>query len=222
MSEYWYKIVQQLFSLPSDNTVIAYRDALHINEGFLNLIFNPIENFFEDSTLLVKYIEMMWSTSISELHDDRFVLAINAATLKVIPTFTIKIFYGVDFYMKYQDFLKGMDGISDYVFKNSLNTKMDDRLAFHFFDWSHIQNIIKGNLLFIPILLLSSLLLQVFFNKKLTRMEKYHLINIGTVIVFLQRILYFDKKKPLIKGSNKKRSYNSFISTIKSHRFEYF
>ena len=389
MPPYWYHIFEQLFNIPSYHTVLSYRNNIQIDEGFFNFIFNPqklpLQMLFRNHTLLVNYIQKMWSSSISKINDNRFVLAIDAAALKVnvgihpngetfglvdnvilsesqrdaylqnitkffkdypkhakyvfvfllcplnpflkpivlhrkystkgqaseaeiqdleiiieslkeiglncvgcasdgdpqyqsfslqfsnwmvhepkksekINEFTeqqrqeyeldemkqfyqnlfnsplfsfletsglkawfqdvlhmlknhryhliagnpIKIFYGTDICLTYDEFLGGMNEISKYVFKNGHNTKMDDRLAFRFFDWSHIQEIINIDLRFIPILLPSSLLLQVFFNKKLTKLERYHLLNCGTAIVFIQRILYLEEKKHLKKESSEK------------------
>ena len=80
--------------------------------------------------------------------------------------------------------------IPNSAFDNSSMSKMDDRLVFQFFNWEIIKKAIEENSFLGPILLPSAILLQVFFNQKLTKNERYDLLNFGAAIIYVQLMLY--------------------------------
>ena len=132
---------------------------------------------------------------------------------------TIQLVYGLREFLTYQEFLDNLSDISRFVFNNKRNTKMDDRLVFSFFDWSKIQPAINKNLRLFPLLLPSCLLLQVFFNKTISREERYHLLNLGAAIIYVQRILHWEETKMEYKptvldpGNPKEKAIHPFCKT---------
>ena len=113
----------------------------------------------------------------------------------------IQIIYGSDYYISFEDFQNAFGIENKGLFNNAHSTKMDDRLAYQFFNWSLILKVLTNCPIIGMILLPSALLLQVFFNKNLTRKQRYHLLNFGAAIIFIQRIFYSEKFKKTNKDT---------------------
>ena len=114
----------------------------------------------------------------------------------------IQLVYGFDVNLSHEYFLLCLNHLSEWVLDNSQGSKMDDRLVFPFFDWSSIQELLKKDPRLMMIFLPSSLLLQVFFNRQLTKKERYDLLCFATAIMIIQRVLYTED----IKHKNPKKS----------------
>ena len=127
----------------------------------------PCERWFQDVLHLLK------------CHRYHLIKGKDIQVLANDPTLTVS----------FEELKRCYPGNSELLFKDTLATKMDDRLAFNFFDWENVINAITKNPLLGPILLPSALLLQVFFNKKLTKDDRYHMLNMGTAIIYVQRVL---------------------------------
>jgi len=108
--------------------------------------------------------------------------------------------------ISFQTLRESFSSLPDSAFNNSTNSKMDDRLVFQIFDWNNVNEAIDNNSLLFPILMPSALILQVFFNKNLTRNDRYELLNVGAAIIYVQRVLLTDYSK--IK--NKKKGINPY------------
>ena len=81
--------------------------------------------------------------------------------------------------------------VSKTALKNSQATKMSDNLVFALFSWKDVQ---KGMILcplLIPILMLPSLLLQVFYNPHLTKLDRYMYMKLGAAIIFIHTISFY-------------------------------
>lgn len=153
-----------------------------IGKDFIDILKTPLVNHISKSQM-----DPWFSDVLHLLKNHRYYL------LQRKP---IEKFYESVDTFKYSDLEENLSKIGDPIFNNSHSTKMDDRLAFRFFDLKNVRKAIDADPSFIPLLLPSALLLQVFFNKHLTRMERYHLLNFGAAVVYIQRILYLKDYKP--------------------------
>ena len=86
------------------------------------------------------------------------------------------------------DFESAFSQFSPNIMKDNQANKMDDGLVFLMFNWVFDVSIMRNNIFFAPILLPFTLLLQVFYNRdeSLNRTLRYHYLNMGAAIVFIQ------------------------------------
>ena len=91
-----------------------------------------------------------------------------------------------------RSFRKCFQDVGDPVFVDSKMNKMDDRMVFRLFEWTSVLKAMELDEYLKPILMPSAILLQVFFNKQLTKNERYHMLNIGAAIIYVQRVLQKD------------------------------
>ena len=82
--QYWYHIIEKFFNLPCYHTAVSCRKRIQQREEFSLEILKS--TLFSKKEILSNYIQGMWKTSINDLKDNRFILAIDAASLKELKT----------------------------------------------------------------------------------------------------------------------------------------
>ena len=161
----------------------------------LNIVTKPLMNFISYSAL-----DAWFQDVLHMLKNHRYHLLRNRP---------LQLVFGLDIVISSENFLQCFDIVGKSVLNNGHNTKMDDRLAFRFFDWINIVQVLHNNIMLLPVLLPSALLLQFFFNKRISREHRYHLLNCGAAIVFVQRLLYLESlKQPSSKDNEKDNEKN--------------